>query len=141
MFARPQPSGWSCRLDATSKFVRVPKGHQLPVPFPGVVAGGAQACTPADCEAIGLDPLPLPKAPGPEAQQAQFESYATGRFPAQPQQAWSFRGHSYRGQGTPRTQQDAEAAMTRRVHRIEGAHPDDANPTNRPTQVPGEEGG
>ena len=136
-----QYAGWSCRLDASSKFVRIPKGHQMPVPFPGNVAGGAEACTPADCEAIGLDPLPLPKAPDEDEQKAQFQSYATGTFPAQPAQSWHFRGHSYTAQGNPRADADAEAAMKRRSDRVQRAAPDGdqagaMNPTQR-GKVPG----
>mgnify|MGYP006132933463 CR=1 FL=1 len=130
---------WSCRLDATSKFVRVPKGYNLPVQAPGLVAVGAEACTPADCEAIALDPLPLPKAPSDEEQQAQFESLATGAYPVKDGGAaktWSFRGKSFTAQGDARAQQNAEAAMKRRSQQLEAARakaelPGGTNPTLR----------
>lgn len=128
---------WSCRLDATSKFVRIPKGYNLPVQAPGLVAVGAEACTPADCEAIALDPLPLPKAPTGEEQQAQFESLATGAFPVKDGGAaktWTFRGQSFTSRGNARQQQNAEAAMGRRSRQLEAARakvelPGGTNPT------------
>ena len=115
---------YACRLDATSRFVRVPKG----LPVPGLVAGSAEACTPDDCDNFGLDPLPLPKAPSPDAQQAQFESYATGAFPVARGQAWSFRGKTYSAAGVADNAGFREAAMSRARRRILAAAPSAQRP-------------
>ena len=99
------------------------------------VAAHCVGCTPDDCDNFGLDPLPLPKAPSPEAQQAQFESYATGAFPVARGQAWSFRGKTYSAAGVADNAGFREAAMSRARRRILAAapsaqRPGETNPTH-----------